>query len=251
MKILLASTINIIKQYCLYEWLEHIKKLSYPDLEIFLVDNSPNPEFSQEIRDLGFNCEHEPPAGREAREFMAESLKRCQFKFLLGDYTHFFSLECDVFPPFDIIERLLAHDLDVVGTTYWTEHGFNTRMQLRTIYNSHTDFKSHVKEYKTRFLTFSEAQLFIDGRVKPAYANGIGCILIKRWVLEQIKFRVDLTDVGYADSFFHTDLWRSGISNYVDTSIIPRHVNSNWNSVASDLKHRKMQVQRGDLKLKK
>ena len=250
-KILLACAINIVKEYCLYQWLDHIKQLSYPFVEIFLVDNSPNPAFSQKIRDLGFNCVHEPPKERETREYMAASLQRCQIKFLAGDYTHFFSLECDVFPPSDIIESLLKHNLEVVGTTYWTEQGFNTRMQLRTIYNSHTDVKKHVKEYKSRFLSFEETQLFIDGSVKPIYANGIGCTLIERSVLEIIKFRIDTEDIGYPDTFFHTDLFQSGIQNYVDTSIIPRHVNSNWNTILSDTAHKKMQVEKGDLKLKK
>jgi hypothetical protein len=249
--ILLASTINIIKDYCLYDWLEHIKKLTYQDVEIFLVDNSLNPEFSQKIRDLGFNCVHEPPRGREARYFMASSLERCRVKFLSGDYTHFFSLECDMFPDFDIIEKLLQHDKDVVGTTYWTEHGYNTKLQLQTIWCEHTDFKNHAKQYKVRFMTFEEAQLFMDGQCKPAYANGIGCKLIKREILENIQFRIDPTDAGYADSFFHTDLLEAGIENYVDTLIIPTHRNSNWNTVISDLGHKRMQVQRGDIKAKK
>jgi hypothetical protein len=250
-KVLLCSPINIVKEYCLYRWLSHINKLSYFNLEIFLVDNSPNPAFSQKIRGLGFNCVHEPPKDRETRDYMARSLQRCQTKFLSGDYTHFFSLECDVFPPLDIIERLLKHNLEVVGTTYWTEQGFNTRMQLRTIYNSHTDFKKHVKEYKSRFLTFEETQLFIDGQVNPIYANGIGCTLIERSILEVIKFRIDPKDIGYPDTFFHTDLFQAGIQNYVDTSIIPEHMNSSWNTILSDTVHKIMQVERGDLNLKK
>jgi hypothetical protein len=124
-------------------------------------------------------------------------------------------------------------------------------MQLRDIFISHIDFKKHSKEYKTRFMTFSESQLFIDGQCKPFYANGLGCTLISKRILENIKFRVDLNDVGFADSFFYTDLWMAGIQNYVDTSIIPTHRNSDWDNVKSDYTHKKMQFDRGDLKLKK
>lgn len=247
-KVLLVSPINIVKEYCLYEWLDYIKKLTYPELDIFLVDNSLNPAFSQKIRDLGFNCVHEPPAGREARYFMASSTERCRVKFLAGDYDFFFSLECDIFPPIDIIEKLLAHDLDVVGTTFWTDHGFNTKLQLQTIYNYHTDFEKHSKDYKVRYLTFEEAQLFMDGQCKPIYTNGIGCKLIKRWVLERFSFRLDPRDVGFTDAFFHRDIWEAGIENYVDTSIIPVHKNSNWNTILSDSGHKKMQIKRGDIK---
>jgi hypothetical protein len=250
-KILLASPINIIKKYCLFDWLEHIKKLTYPNVDIFLVDNSLLPTFSEKIRSMGFDCAYENPAGREARYFMATSLERCRVKFLSGQYTHLFSLECDIFPPLDIIEKLLAHDLDVVGTTYWYYSGYDSMLQLFEMNNFHTDFENHKKEFRSRRLTFEEAQLFMNGQVKPIYANGIGCTLIKRWILEQFKFHIDPTDAGFADSVFHTDLWLSGIPNFVDTSIIPVHRNSNWNTILSDMGRKKMQVQRGDIKLKK
>lgn len=250
-KILLASPINIVKSYCLYDWLDHIKQLTYPDLEIFLVDNSPTPEFSKKIASLGFNCVWGDPKGRETRYFMMESNERCRIKFLSGDYDMLFSLECDMFPPKDIIQRLLVHDKDVCGTTYWTFHGYESQLQLWAIDILHTDYEKHKKEAKSRLMTFSEAQLFMDGRCKPIYANGIGCTLIKRWVLEKIHFRIDPLDVGHADSFFHQDLWLNGIENYVDTSIIPLHRNSNWNTILGDTGHKRMAINRGDIELKK
>lgn len=250
-KILLASTINIVKEYCLYDWLEHIKKLTYPELDIFLVDNSQNPAFSKKIGLLGFNCIWEDPKNRESRYFMTASNERCRIKFLSGDYDYFFSCECDIFPPLDIIEKLLSHDKDVCGTAYWTFQGYETQLQLLKIVNLHTDYKTHRKEYKTMYLSLEEAQLFMDGRCKPIYANGIGCTLIKRWVLEKIKFRIDPTDIGHADSFFHRDLWENGIYNFVDTSIIPLHRNSNWSTIVSDTGHKKMAISKGEIKLKK
>jgi hypothetical protein len=74
-------------------------------------------------------------------------------------------------------------------------------------------------------------------------------VLIKRWVLEKITFRTDPDEVGFADSFFHKDIWQLGIDNHIDTSIIPVHKNSNWNTVLSDSIHKKMQARRGDIKL--
>jgi hypothetical protein len=248
-KVLLAAPINIVKEYCLYDWLETVKGLSYPNFDIFLVDNSNNASFSDKISSLGYNCVYEPPKGREAREFIAASMERCRIKFLAGDYDYLFSLECDIFPPKDIIESLLKHDLDVVGTTFWTDHGYNSKLQLQTIYNQHTDYENHTKEYKVRFLTFEEAQLFMDGKTKPMYGAGIGCVLIKRWVLEKITFRIYPDEVGFADSFFHKDIWQLGIDNHIDTSIIPVHKNSNWNTILSDTSHKKMQARRGDVKL--
>jgi hypothetical protein len=251
-KILLASTINVVKSYCLFDWLEHIKELDYPNLDIFLVDNSPSPDFSNKIQGLGFNCVWEDPKGRESRYFMTASNERCRVKFLSNpEYTHFYSLECDIFPPKDIIQKLLAHDKDVCGTTYWSFQGYDSQLMLWNIDVLHTDYENRKKEAKARLMTFSESQLFIDGQCKPVYANGIGCTLIKRWVLEKIHFRIDPLDIGHADSFFHQDLWLNGIENYVDTSIIPLHRNSNWNTLLTDTGHKRMAVKRGDIQLKK
>jgi hypothetical protein len=249
-KILLCSPINIAKEYCLYEWLEAVKRLSYPNLEVFLVDNSNNPAFSEKIRAMGFDCVHEPPNGRETREFIAASLERCRVKFLSGGYDYYFSLECDIFPPDDIIEKLLAHDLEVVGTTFWTEHKYFTRLQLQGNYIYRTDFVNKTKEYKVRDLTFEEGQLFIDGTVKPIYGAGLGCVLIRREIMEGIVFRVEKDEVGFPDSFFHKDIWKMGVCFYIDTSIIPKHLNSNWNTVLSDSLHKKLQAAKKDIKLK-
>jgi hypothetical protein len=247
-KVLLVSPINIVKEYCIYDWLQMLKSLSFPDMEIFLVDNSPNADFARKIQGMGFNCVWEDPRGREIRYVMCSSNERARVKFLSGDYTHFFSLECDIFPPPDIIERLLSHDLDVVGTTYFTYQGWESRLQLRVNYPFLINEKERTAKFKVRYLTWEEAILFMDGQVKPIYENGIGCKLIKRHIIEQIPFRIDPLDTGFADSFLSQDMWRMGIENFVDTSIMVKHLNSNWNTVASDRGHKMMGINKGIFK---
>jgi hypothetical protein len=242
MKVLLASITNVVKEYCLWDWIEHVKKLTYPDIDIFLCDNSPNSDFAEKIKAKGINCVWENPNEREARYFMAASNEKTRVKFLAGDYSHYFSLECDVFPPLDIIEKLLVHDVDVGGTTYWTDHKYNSHLQLSEIYCFHEDPVSMTREYKERQLSFEEGQLFMDGSLKPVYGNGMGCKLIKRWVMDEIPFRINPANEGFADSFFNEDLWKNGIPNYVDTQIIPLHRNSNWNTILADSLHKKLQM---------
>ncbi|MDD5353402.1 MAG: hypothetical protein PHS93_09600, partial [Candidatus Omnitrophica bacterium] len=124
----------------------------------------------------------------------------------------------------------------------WIDHKYNSHLWLSEIYCLHADEKTNIKEYKERELSFEEAQLFMDGQLKPVYANGMGCKLIRRWVIEKIGFRIDPNNIGFADSFFNQDLWQNGIPNYVDTQIIPLHQNSNWNTILADTLHKKMQL---------
>ncbi len=234
-RVLLGCPINIVKRYCLPEWLEMIKTLTYPNYDIYLIDNSRNPNYHKTLKYAhDVKIDYHEPAKKEARLYMAESIERIRQRAVKRRYSHLFILECDIFPPKQIIELLLCQGKQVIGTGYWTEHGQNTRIQL--LVNTQHDLQT----YTARTLTFEEALMFYDGKTKYMYANGNGCILIERSVLEQITFHIKPDEPGHADSFFHADLFMLGIENFVDTSIIPRHWNSRWTTVPSDLKHHKM-----------
>jgi len=49
--VLLAAPTSIYKEYVLFEWIEHIKRLTYKNIEILLVDNSRSEE-----RRVGKEC---------------------------------------------------------------------------------------------------------------------------------------------------------------------------------------------------
>jgi len=231
-KVLLGCPINIVKDYCMDQWLDHIKNFTYPNYDIYLVDNSKNREYHKKLRQKHcLKIDYVDPKEREVRFTMAESLERIRQRAVKRRYDYLFSIECDIFPQPEIIELLLAHDKDVVGTSYLTGHGKDTFLQLLFL-NKLTD-----TDYVSDFYEWPEILKFYNGTVNYAYANGIGCSLIKRNVLEQLIFRVTENEAGFPDSFFHKDLFMLGITNYVDTTILPYHWNSRWNTVPGDTQH--------------
>jgi hypothetical protein len=233
-KVLLACPINIVKDYCLGSWLDAIKNLTYSNYDIYLVDNSPNPEYHSKLR----HKHHvkidyiNPGSDQEVRDLMAISMEKIRRRALDKDYDYLFILECDIFPPSEIIELLLAHNKDVVGTSYFTEHGSKTCLQLLQIWETDTN------AFESFYMPWEEVMKFYDGKVNYAYANGNGCILIERNVLEKITFHIIPQEIGYPDGFFHKDLFMKGIENFVDTSIIPFHWNSRWSTIPNDLNHK-------------
>lgn len=232
-KVLLACPINIVKDYCMAQWLDCIKNLTYSNYDIYLVDNSTNPEWHTKIRyKHNVKIDYVNGYNKEVRELMALSMEKIRHKALKDNYDYLFILECDIFPPAEIIELLLAHDMPVVGTSYFTEHGEKTRLQLLQIEETKANY------YESHYLEWLDVLKFYNGKVNYAYANGNGCILIDREVLEQITFRVNEKEIGYPDGFFHKDLFMLGIPNFVDTSIIVKHWNSRWSTVPNDLKHK-------------
>jgi hypothetical protein len=244
-KVLLGCPINIVKDYCMDQWLDMVKNLTYPNYDVYLVDNSRNKEYHKKLREKHcLNIDYvNPGTGKEARYYMAESIEKIRKRAVSKNYEYLFILEIDIFPPPQIIELLMIHDKPVVGTTYWTGQGHNTFLQLL--------YLRHLGEGKHISVTFEWPQIrgFFDGKINRAFANGNGCILIKKEVVRQINFRVSPDDIGHADSFFHQDLFIKGIDNWIDTSIMPVHWNSDWSTMPDDADHADMQ-NRAEIKRK-
>jgi hypothetical protein len=231
-KVLLACPINIVKDYCIEQWMNTIKNLTYCNYDIYLVDNTRNTDYHKNLRKIyNVSIDHVDPANKEARFYMAESIEKIRQRAVKRNYDYLFILEIDIFPPMDIIELLLAHDKDVVGASYWTGHGDESFLQLLWLQQTNEE------TYVSQFFKWPEIRKFYDGKLKKAFANGNGCILIKNHVLHQLRFRVEQNEGGHADSFFHKDLFLLGIENWIDTSIIPTHWNSRWSTMPDDAGH--------------
>jgi hypothetical protein len=144
-------------------------------------------------------------------------------KVLNEGYTHLFKLECDLFPPENIVAKLLMARREVLGLGYFIGFGNECRF-----------LQSEIDMGKRRFsLQMSNRQSFLsfNGDLQPATQFGTGCVLIHKSILQFIKFRVNLNDDIHADSNFHYDLFMNNITAYLDTSVIPDHYNSDWSLI--------------------
>ncbi len=222
-KVLLAAPTSTYKQYIFLEWYIHAATLTYPNYEIFIVDNSCDKNYHKELRKMGINVAYYNPKGKTNHEYITESQNMLRDYFLANKFDYFFSYEADQFAPRNIIEKLLMADKDVISAPYFIDHGYKSRLLIS--YFEQTGEKN----YKTVFPEMDKLIKFMDGTIKQTYENGIGCTLIKRYVLEKIRFRIEKFHPGHSDKYFYADLWESGIHNYVDTSILVRHFNSDWN----------------------
>lgn len=234
-KVLVGCPINVVKDYCMDPWLDMVKNLTYPNYDLYLVDNTKNPDYHKDLQKKHkVKIDWIDPAKKEARYYMAESIEKIRKKAVKGRYDYLCIIEVDIFPPAQIVELLMAHQKQVVGTTYWTGQGDKSFLQLLWL----KEFQPGA--YSAQFFSWRQIRRFFNGRVNRAFANGNGAILIKREVLEKLKFRVSDDDGGHADSFFHKDLFLLGIYNWIDTSIIPTHWNSRWSAMPDDADHAEM-----------
>ncbi len=226
-KVLVGCPIHEVKRYVTDEWLNCISNFSYPNYSIHLADNSPTNIFQKELQARGYSVSWQSPKNKTLYEAMKDSHNACVTK-ILEDKTieYFLHLECDVFPPcLDIIDRLLMHNKPVVSAMYHIGDGPNKCVLLaQTV---------HSDKYgiETNNLNVANDITFIDGKLKQIFSAGLGCTLIHRSVFDTIKFRVEPNSDKHPDTWFCLDLFKNKIPNYVDTSLICTHKNSNWSHI--------------------
>ena len=65
--------------------------------------------------------------------------------------------------------------------------------------------------------------MFIEAKSKEAITCGLGCVLIKKNVLEKVEFRHDKEKSPWDDVWFCEDSRKEGFKVYVDTSVKCKH----------------------------
>jgi hypothetical protein len=224
-KVLVGTPHNEVKNYCFDDFISNATNLTYKHYNIVIADNSKRNKNSKQISKLGVSTIYVKPKQKANQQFIAESHEELRLAALRTNVDYLLHLESDIFPPKDIIERLLVHQLPVVSAAYFIDEGLNSHLMVQEI----EDKGDFIRE--SRNITHGHDILLMSGGLQKVYACGLGCTLIHRSVLEKIKFRWEKGAPVHPDTFFAADLNAMEIPQYIDTSILCEHRNSSWNSV--------------------
>lgn len=224
------------KGYCREALINNIKSQTAwqnNEIVVFLIDNAR--------RNYGYlypewmNYAHQPlpKTDHSIREVLAEQRNMLRKQFLKMDYEYFFSWESDVILPKRALEQLLQDYIlkgDEVGviTAINVHHtGEDTNLPI-AITNKDTPRKE-----LHRNVTWDdvlEAHNKTSGYLTIT-GSGVGCSLIKKEVLEKVRFRVELDKGAYDDMFFSKDVTREGYEQVMDCRIIADHRQGGWEGV--------------------
>lgn len=225
-KILVASPTADVKDYCFNEWLSNVNNFTYPNLEIMICDNSEKRDYYVQLKDThenqkNINFHRVTPSqyNLSFKHILAKSHDRCRLFALENDFDYLLHLETDVFPPINVIERLLDARKKVVGAMYFIEEGENSKLMVQQIEDWGID-------HRETFNLEENDILMVDGELKKVFSCGLGCVLIEKSVLKDIVFRYEDNSPVHPDSFFYADLDRKNIPVYLDTSILCEHKNT-------------------------
>jgi len=228
-KVLVAAPTYDGKDYVLDKWVEAVKNLSYPNYDWCLVDNSDNTSYTKKLRMKGVKVLH-VERGNNSRDAIANAQNHIRQIVLNGGYDYWLSLESDLIPPKDIIEKLMLQGKAIIGTIYMI--GFeNSRNEPQRPCLFVLDSKNG-GVLGTRNLTPEEGFKMVGTGVQQVHGVGLGCTLIKRAVLERFSFWHDQRfNNKHSDVYFYMDLHNNGIPVYVDTNTVVQHYNKPWNLV--------------------
>lgn len=193
--------------------------------DVLLVDNSATDAYAKQIAAEGLPVVRGPFL-EKARDRIVACRNMLRQKVLDEGYDWFFSLEQDVIPPQDVLERLLFARKHVISGVYTKDYnlvkdgkkvGHVVKPLLWMIHNG--------------AMTQLEMADLKPLRVQQVFATGLGCMLIHRSVLEKISFRWDPAFKGFDDMFFCTDAYQKGIGVFTDTSIMCEHLEMSWEGI--------------------
>jgi len=215
-KILVGCPTSFHKEYALEEYAKAVKSLTYSNYDILLIDNSKDNIYFNKIKSLNLPV-IKGPYFKGALNRIIESRNILRKYTIKNNYDYFFSLEQDVIPPKNILENLLKHKKKVITGVYFANNKFpDGKIELiplvyKLVNNNSEDMRP-----------LNEKELWENLKLMQIVSCGLGCVLIHRNILKQIKFRYE-KDV-FDDRFFCIDLFKKKIPIYTDTSIKCKHL---------------------------
>lgn len=218
-KVLVGCPTAAYYEYCLDEYAKSVKSFTYPHYDVLLVDNSKDDSYIKKIKKKGLNCV-KGPYSEAARQRIIDSRNILREKTLEGGYDYFFSLEQDIVPPKDVIERLLSHKKKLVSGVYFIhENHYTLEPKMGGLYTMIWVADPKLKG-NVRTLTLEEVE---TPQLLKVRSSGLGCLLIHRDVLKDIKFRYDDFFTFFDDQWFGFDCYKKGFERFVDTAIKCKH----------------------------
>lgn len=235
-RVLVCCPTSSAKNYCAQQWIDNVMKFTYPNFEVRMFDNTPDEganiyKFNYDNKSYGYKFhvyssfalnKIKNPKFLHSAEKMAISHNDCARYAINNGFKYILHLESDVFPPKDVIERLMFHRKYITSAVYYIDEGKYRKPMLQKsidITSTHTISINYRK---------NEEILYLDGSLQKVAHAGLGCVLIDTKVLKSIRFRHDKSRSVHPDTIFYEDCRRKKINVNVDTSIICRHENKSW-----------------------
>lgn len=191
-KVLVAIPYHKKKDYALKKVLEAVDNLKHRNIDIEVLMRW----------DLGVYGGDDNV--KKQREFFRQIVLKDK------SFTHLYFLGVDTIPPADVLEKLLAHDVDIAGGVYFGRHNADNGTPNGAVAWIH----SLNQEQQTKLFLEPDRLCIVNGM-------GMDCVLFSRAVLEKVSWmdwQQNDDDYPYYDMAME-----NGFNCYLDTNVQCRH----------------------------
>ncbi len=217
-RILVGVTASFHKEYCLKEFLDGFKKLTYKNKDVLFVENSKDNKYFDKLKELGLNV-IKGPYFESPIQSISASRNLLIEKTIRENYDYYFSLDQDVVPPSDVLERLSSHKKKAICGIYFNRMIENNKLVFTPgVYKIIPGTEDEKGLPSMQALTKEE---IFSNKLLKVVSCGAGCLLIHKTILKNIRFREDLEQCE--DRYFCIDLFKNNIELYCDTSVKCKH----------------------------
>ena len=223
-KILIGCVTHEKHSPLLDKFLKSLDEINYKNKDILFVDNSEGKNYFELLKEKGFNVLKEsarfnvlkdnPKENRILNIISGRNIIREYF--LDKNYDYLFFLDTDVIVPKDIFQKLLECNADIATGVYLCNQQIkDKRIILPAIYKFHDEGKVKIPPIEE----------MTGEKIFEIAVCGMGCCLIKRDVLNKIKFRqfTSSTEDG-EDVAFCIDARKNGFKVKVNTAAKCKHI---------------------------
>jgi len=229
-KILIGCPTSDYKSYCLNEYIEGLKNLTFK-ADFIIVDNSKTDEYITKIKELiedikNFKVIKDTEWFEGAKDRIIHSRNLIREMALKENYDYFLSLEQDVIPPKDVVERLLKHKKDIISGVVFCDLIINGKL----IYKPMLWIPAGKDKNGNELMRYLEPYEVENEDLIELRSTSLSCLLLSNKILEKIKFRYT---TGFDDVELCNDAKGLGFNIYVDCSVKCKHLikGMDWNKI--------------------
>jgi hypothetical protein len=196
------------------------------DVLVFVPVYRLEPETVQAVLGLQWDgpishlFQRDNPHPKDGKANHLHQYQRGRKAFLTGKYDAMLVIESDIIPPADALRKLAALNADCAYGVY--------RFRVSDVINIFERYpEKEGKRARNVGESLSAQPHLLKRAVRvgkyPCSGAGLGCILIRRKVLEAIDFRMVDQNGGHCDSWFTDDAYHAGYTQMADMSVICAH----------------------------
>lgn len=221
--------------YVIEEWLEALKKQTYKNFDILLVDTSEKNDFYKYLKNKGLRVirnKWNPDKGN-AMQHLANSREIYRKIAVKENYDYLFNLDTDTILPENGIEKLMSFDKDQVG---YLVHVYP---KAKWIYQPPCVFKEggfnmnqkKDKDNGLQYYSWSWTYKY-KNKLRRVYASALGVLLVKRKVFKEVPFRSHPTFIWGEDLWYYAEAHEKGFEAYCYVKRIT-HKNTTWDDITN------------------